>query len=167
MSNQTTPYKSNNNIVYSCKYHIIWCPKYRRKVLVGAVEKRIKQLIVALCHEFLVELIEMETDVDHIHLLVEVDPQFGINKLVRLLKGRTSRMLRDEFPHLKKRLPTLWTNSYFVATVGGAPLEIIKQYIENQQLSESKISKKRWQQFISKGKKATASGQADDTKLHS
>ena len=69
---------------------------------------------------------------DHIHLLIEVDPQFGIHHLVKLLKGRSSRILRQEFPWLKSRLPTLWTNSYFVSTVGGATLAVIKQYIENQ-----------------------------------
>ena len=69
---------------------------------------------------------------DHVHLLVIVDPQFGIHRLVKLLKGRSSRYLRQEFPQLKTRMPTLWTNSYFVATSGGAPLELIKQYIEGQ-----------------------------------
>jgi len=69
---------------------------------------------------------------DHVHLLVEVEPQFGIHKLIKLVKGRSSRLLRQEFPALRKRLPTLWTNSYFVSTVGGAPLAVIKQYIENQ-----------------------------------
>lgn len=69
---------------------------------------------------------------DHVHLLVDCDPQYGINKLVRLIKGRTSRYLRSEFPSLKRRLPTLWTNNYFVATVGGAPLSIVKQYVQNQ-----------------------------------
>jgi putative transposase len=69
---------------------------------------------------------------DHVHLLVGIDPQFDIHRLIKQIKGRTSRILRTEFPHLKTRMPTLWTNSYFVATVGGAPLEIIKQYIENQ-----------------------------------
>jgi putative transposase len=69
---------------------------------------------------------------DHVHLLVEVDPQFGIHKLVRRIKGRSSRLLRQEFPVLRSRLPSLWTNSYFVSTVGGAPLEVIKQYIEQQ-----------------------------------
>ena len=69
---------------------------------------------------------------DHVHLLVGCDPQFGIHRLVRLIKGRSSRLLRQEFPHLRSRLPTLWTNSYFVATCGGAPLAIIKQYIERQ-----------------------------------
>ena len=144
-------YKSNNNIVYSCKYHIIWCPKYRRKILVNDVEKRLKQLVYATADDLSVEIIEVETDQDHIHILAEIDPQYGVNRFVRILKGRTSKILRDEFPHLKKRLPTLWTNSYFVSTVGGTPLAVVKQYIENQQLSESKKSKIRWNKFISNG----------------
>jgi putative transposase len=69
---------------------------------------------------------------DHVHILCDVDPQFGIHRLVRLMKGRSSRLLRQEFKPLRTRLPTLWTNSYFVATVGGAPLKMIKQYIEQQ-----------------------------------
>ncbi len=69
---------------------------------------------------------------DHVHLLVEVDPQFGIHRLVKLAKGRSSRFLRQEFPWLRSRLPTLWTNSYFVSTAGGSPLPAVKQYIENQ-----------------------------------
>lgn len=145
-------YRTNNNIVYSCKYHIIWCPKYRRKVLVGAVETRLKELVYEISSELKVEVIEVETDKDHIHILVEVDPQFGVGNYVKKLKGRTSRILRDEFPHLRQRLPTLWTNSYFVSTVGGALLSVIKQYIENQQLSESKKSKDRWNKFLSNGK---------------
>ena len=146
-------YKSNNNVVYSCKYHIIWCPKYRRKVLIGDVEKRLKSLIYEISNDLHTEVIEVETDKDHIHILAEVDPQFGVNKYIKLLKGRTSRILRDEFPYLRKRLPTLWSNSYFVSTVGGAPLSVIKQYIENQQLSESKSSKERWRKFVEDGKK--------------
>ena len=63
---------------------------------------------------------EMETDKDHVHLLISCDPQFGIHKVVKAMKGRSSRLLRQEFPHLKSRIPSLWTNSYFVATVGGA-----------------------------------------------
>lgn len=79
-----------------------------------------------------VEIIEMELMPDHVHLLIEVDPQFGIHKAVKQIKGTTSRILRQEFPKLRSKLPTLWTNSYFISTVGDAPLEIIKQYIENQ-----------------------------------
>ncbi len=125
-------YKSNNNITYSCKYHVVWCPKYRRKVLVGEVESRFKEIIIQTCAEVQVDIIEMEVMPDHVHLLLEVDPQYGIHKVVKMLKGRTSRALRAEFKTIKSRLPSLWTNSYFVSTVGGAPLEVIKQYIEQQ-----------------------------------
>ena len=145
-------YKSNHNVVYSCKYHIIWCPKYRRKVLVGSVADRLKELIYHVVNELGVEVLEMETDRDHIHLLVEVDPQFGVNKFVKIAKGRSSRVLRSEYSHLRSRLPTLWSNSYFVSTVGVTPISIVKQYIENQQLSESKTSKERWSKFLAKGK---------------
>ena len=124
--------KSNNNVVYVCKYHVIWCPKYRRKVLVPPIDGRLKQIINDVCAETQSGLIEMEVMPEHVHLLVECDPQYGINRLVRSIKGRSSRILRQEFPALKSRLPCLWTNSYFVATVGGAPLAVIKQYIENQ-----------------------------------
>ncbi|MBR8833570.1 MAG: IS200/IS605 family transposase [Stigonema ocellatum SAG 48.90 = DSM 106950] len=125
-------YKSNENVVYDCKYHIVWCPKYRRSVLIKGVDVRLKEIIREVCNEFQATLIELEVMPDHVHLLVEVDPQFGVTKLIRYMKGRSSRFLRQEFPWLKSRLPTLWTNSYFVSTVGGAPLEVVKQYIENQ-----------------------------------
>lgn len=125
-------YKSNNNVVYSCKYHVVWCPKYRRKVLISGIEIRLKELIQEACAEINVDIIEMEIMPDHVHLLIEVDPQYGIHRTVKLIKGKTSRILRQEFSELKTRLPTLWTNSYFVSTVGGAPLSVIKQYIENQ-----------------------------------
>ena len=124
--------RSNNNVVYRCAYHIVWCPKYRRPVLEGAVDARLKQIIRDVCAERECHIIELETMPDHVRLLVECDPQYGIHRLVKQVKGRSSRLLREEFPSLKRRLPTLWTNSYFVATVGGAPLEIVKQYVENQ-----------------------------------
>lgn len=125
-------FKSNHNITYSCKYHVVWCPKYRRKVLVNAVETRLKEIIHQTAAERSVDIIEMEVMPDHGHLLFEMDPQYGVPRFVKLLKGRSSRVLRQEFQTLSTRLPTLWANSYFVATVGGAPLEIIRQYIENQ-----------------------------------
>lgn len=92
-------YKSNRNVVYSCKYHVIWCVKYRRKLINGTVEDRLKEIV---------------------------------HKLIKHIKGRSSKMLRQEFHHLTTRLPSLWTNSYFVSTVGDAPLSVIKQYIEEQ-----------------------------------
>lgn len=93
---------------------------------------RLKELINQAAKEIRAEIFEMEIMPDHVHLLIEVDPQYGINKAVRHIKGMSSHALRTEFPKLKSRLPTLWTNSYFVSTVGGAPLSAIKQYIENQ-----------------------------------
>lgn len=129
-------YKSNNNIVYSCRYHVVWCPKYRRKVLISDVKTRLKGLVKQICQENQFDLLEMEVMPDHIYLLLEVDPQFGIHKAVKLIKGTTSRILRSEFKHLTTKLPTLWTNSYFVSTAGGVPLSAIKQYIESQKTSQ-------------------------------
>ena len=129
-------YKSNGNIVYSCKYHVVFCPKYRRKVLVGQIAQRLKEIAHQVEAETASEILEMDVQPDHVHLLCEVDPQFGIAKFIRLVKRRSSRLLRQEFPKLKSRLPTLWTNSVFISTVGAAPLSIVKQYIENQPRSE-------------------------------
>ena len=124
--------RTNANIAFQCAYHVVWCPKYRRKVIGGRMEVRLKEIIAEVITEKGAWLIEMETMPDHVHLLVEVDPQFGVHKLVKAIKGRSSRVLREEFPWLKSRLSSLWTNSYFVATVGGAPLSVIKRYVESQ-----------------------------------
>ena len=129
---QKIVYKSNHNVYFSCKYHVVWCPKYRRKVLIEQVAKRLEQVIREVCQEHQAEVFSLEILPDHVHVLVEVDPQFGIHRLVKLIKGRSSRYLRQEFTSLTTRIPSLWTNSYFVSTVGGAPLSVIKQYIENQ-----------------------------------
>jgi len=125
-------YKSNRNVFYSCHYHVVWCPKYRRKVLIGPIETRLKEIIAQVCLECRAEVETLEVMPDHVHLLVSVDPQFGIHRLMKLIKGRSSRFLRQEFPALKRKLPSLWTNSYFVSTTGGAPLSLIKEYIEQQ-----------------------------------
>jgi putative transposase len=92
--------------------------KYRRKVLVNGVDERLKAILREVAEETHSELIEFEVMPDHVHVLVEVDPQFGIHSLIKRMKGRSSRLLRQEFPWLKSRLPTLWTNSYFVSTCG-------------------------------------------------
>ena len=147
MSRKHDQVRTNNNVTYRCHYHVVWCPKYRRKVITsldpkianpplpgdpGPVDVRLLEIIHEVADAHGAQIIEAETMPDHVHLLVSVDPQFGIHKLVRLMKGRSSRLLRQEFPSLKRRLPTLWTNAYFVATVGGAPLSVINQYVENQ-----------------------------------
>lgn len=133
-------YKSNNNVVYSCKYHVVWCTKYRRKLLVDDVDTRLKELLLSYAKDLNIDIMELETMPDHVHLLVEVDPQFGIHKAVRYLKGYTSKVLREEFP-IKKKVPTLWTTSYFVSTVGGASLEDVKRYIESQRISQRQKDK--------------------------
>jgi len=142
-------YKSNNNIVYISKYHVIWCVKYRRQLLVGKVEQRLKEILHSFVKEVTsFEIIALETDKDHVHLLCSIDPQYGINKLVKLLKGKSSFILRSEFPELRTKLPTLWTNSYFVATNGGAPIATMKAYIENQQTSQRPKQQQKWMEFI-------------------
>ncbi len=125
-------YRSNRKVYYACHYHVVWCPKYRRKVLVQPIEGRFREIIVQVCLEHQAHIEELEVLPDQVHLLVSVDPQFGIHRLVKLIKGRSSRLLRQEFPALRRKLPSLWTNSYFVGTTGGAPLSSIKQYIEQQ-----------------------------------
>lgn len=97
-----------------------------------AIETRLKDMIRQVCQEHHAEVEDLEVMPDHVHLLVSIDPQFGIHRLVKLIKGRSSRLLRQQFPVLKRKLPTLWTNSYFVGTTGGAPLRLIKQSIEQQ-----------------------------------
>ncbi|MFV0331582.1 MAG: IS200/IS605 family transposase [Dysgonomonas sp.] len=122
----------NKNIVYSCQYHVVFCPKYRRKVLNNGVDERLKVILHDAADETGTEILEMEIMPDHVHLLVSCDPQYGINKLIKAMKSRSSNLLRKEFPSLKRRIPSLWTNSYFCATVGGVTLDAVKQYIENQ-----------------------------------
>jgi putative transposase len=116
--------------------------------LVGDIALRLKEIILEAAKEVEVEIVEMETDYDHIHILAQIHPQLGVNKFVKLIKGRSSRILREEFPELKSKLPALWTNSYFVSTVGGAPLDVVKQYIENQQRSERDKERTKWRNYL-------------------
>lgn len=95
-------YKSNHNVIYSCKYHVVWCPKYRRSVLINDVDVRLKELIKETYDSLNVEIIEMEIMPDYVHLLMEVDPQFGVHKAVKHIKGYSSKVLRTEFPWLIK-----------------------------------------------------------------
>lgn len=125
-------YKSNKNVVYSCKYHVVWCPKYRRKVLIDGIDERLKDILLEIIKETNSEILEIEVMPDHVHLILDVDPQYGVAKVVKHLKGKSSNILRKEFPVLRSKIPTLWTNSYFVSTVGGVTIDIVKKYIENQ-----------------------------------
>jgi putative transposase len=125
-------YHTDHSIVYSCQYHVIFCPKYRRKVLVDAVAKRMKELIIEKQEEYGYGVIEMEIMLDHVHLLLDIDPRIGVHPIVGKIKGYTSHTLRSEIPWLRKRLPTLWTRSKFISTVGAVTLEVVQKYIEAQ-----------------------------------
>src|SRR5215472_7365329 len=124
--------RSNNNFVSICRNHVVFCPRYRRKVLTPPIDERLKVILTEQMERCGQDLIETAVLPDHMHLLVGYDLQLGIHRLVKLLKGYTSHALRAEFPALERRLLSLWTNSYFVATVGGVTLETLKRYVESQ-----------------------------------
>ncbi len=132
ITNSTKEYKSSHSIVYSCQYHIIFCPKYRRKVLIDGVDVRLKELLIEKELEYGYEVIEVEIMPEHVHLLLDINPQIGVVSVIGKIKGYTAHTLRKEFPWLKKRIPCLWTRSKFISTVGAVSLDVVKQYIEDQ-----------------------------------
>ena len=126
-------YQSDGTYIYSCQYHVVFCPKYRRKVLVDGADSRLKELILEKQKEYCFKVLEMEVMPDHVHLLIDVNPKVReVYNLVNMLKGYTSNVLRKEFRHLRSRIPTLWTHSKFIATVGSMSLDVVKRYIEEQ-----------------------------------
>ena len=127
-------YKSTNTTVYSAKYHIVWCPKYPRRVLQGHLVGRLHELNTDKVENHGGEVIELEIMPDHVHLLAEIPPQIALSKIMHAIKRQSSRVLRSEYPHLL-RLPSLWTRSWFVSTVGGAPLDVVRRYVENQKVT--------------------------------
>jgi len=130
--NKDKKYKTDSHLVYSCQYHVIFCPKYRRSVLKDKIEVRLKELIKSKQKEYNYEVLEMEIMPDHVHLLLDVNPKIGIQTTINQIKGYTSHTLRKEFAELRSRLPTLWTRSRFISTVGAVTLDVVKKYIENQ-----------------------------------
>ena len=132
IQNHSKKYKTDNHLVYSCQYHVIFCPKYRRSVLVDGIDKRLKELIMSKELEYGYEVLDMEVMSDHVHLILDVNPKIGIFTVVSRIKGYTSHELRQEFPALTRRLPTLWTQSKFISSVGAVTLEVVKKYIEEQ-----------------------------------
>ena len=132
IKNPEKDWYSDTNIVYSCQYHVIWCTKYRRKVLDEAIQKRLHHLICSKQTELDFKVYTSDIMEDHVHLILENNPKVPITRIVGLLKGYTSKTLRDEFPELKSRLPSLWTRSKFIASVGSVSLKVVKEYIEDQ-----------------------------------
>jgi putative transposase len=112
-------------------YHLVWTPKRRKHVLTGDIESRLREIIWEVCQEKKWAIIALEIMSDHIHLFVNVPPNVAAHQVVKAIKGRSSRLLRQEFPQLLK-LPSLWTHSYFVSTAGNVSNETVRRYIENQ-----------------------------------
>ena len=127
-----TRYKRNAGATFSLKYHLVWCPKYRRKVLEPPFDLRLKEIIaeVAVEAEMIVHAVEVMPD--HVHLIVEADPTLAVAEIVNRFKGRSSRLMRQEFPALRSRLPTLWSRSYYAGSVGHVSAKTVEAYIAAQ-----------------------------------
>jgi len=128
----STRWTHSNTTIYNLGYHIIWCPKYRRKVLVGDIEKRLRELLNEKASQIEVTIETLEIMPDHLHLFVKTSPTASPHWIVQQLKGYTSHELRREFRELRTRLPSLWTRSYYVESCGHISEETIKKYIEEQ-----------------------------------
>ena len=130
--NNHKEYNSDGLMVYSCQYHVIFSPKYRRSVLKNGIDIRLKDLILEKQTEYNYKILEMEVMPNHVHLLIDSNPKVGIYNQINKIKGYTSKVLREEFPCLKSKLPCLWTRSKFISSVGSVNLDVVKTYIENQ-----------------------------------
>lgn len=125
-------YTSSAHTVYNLGYHIVFCPKYRRRVLVDGIDDRLKELFLEKAKDLDIVIERMEVMPDHVHLFIKSKPTYAVHFVVNQLKGYSSVVLRREFPKLRSRLPTLWTRSYFVESIGHISEETVKRYIEEQ-----------------------------------
>ena len=125
-------YLTREHITYLCNYHVVFCPKYRRKVLIDGIDVRLKEILLQVAEKYNFEITDMEVMSDHVHLIISCNPRFWIMNCIHKLKGISSKILRDEFSKLKTQLPTLWTRGSFINSVGSVNLETLKLYIENQ-----------------------------------
>ncbi|MCC0721509.1 IS200/IS605 family transposase [Clostridioides sp. ZZV14-6104] len=125
---------SNNHSVFLLHYHLVMCIKYRRKVIDNSISDRLKDIFVDISPNYGVELLEWNHDIDHVHLLFKAKPNTEISKLLNAYKSASSRRIKNEFPSIRKSLwkEYFWSKSYCLVTTGGAPLDVAKQYIENQ-----------------------------------
>ena len=124
--------KQTRHATYNINYHLVWCPKYRRQVLEGAVGARLSELLPDYVRELGGEVLDLVVMPDHVHLFASFPPTLAISQIMYRLKRSTSHQLRKEFPHLKSRLPSLWTRSYYVGTAGHVSAATIKRYIDEQ-----------------------------------
>jgi putative transposase len=125
-------FKNHNGVAYSCAYRVIWCSKYRRPVLEGAIAAALRDIVQSVCATRDAPISSLGIDPDQVTLQVCVDPQFGIHRLVKQIKAQSSHALRRDYPSLTTRLPTLWSNSYCVTTVTSNSAAALAQYLEDQ-----------------------------------
>lgn len=123
---------TSNKAVFNIGYHLIWCTKYRRDLLTGDIENRLKEVLTGKAEELGLVIETMEVMPDHIHLFVKTSPVDSPHYIVQQLKGISSRVLRAEFPQIRRRVPTLWTRSYYCESVGHISAETVQRYIEEQ-----------------------------------
>ena len=127
-----TRYHRNAGSVFSLKYHLVWCPKYRREVLVGEVAEDLRTLLYQKAKELDVKIEALEIMPDHVHLFIQSDPTEAPQRLANQFMGYTSRLLLEKFPELRSRLPGLWSRSYYVGTIGHVSDESVRRCIEMQ-----------------------------------
>ncbi len=125
-------YVHKQGLVYKNQFHVIFCPKYRRPVLVDGVDVRLKEILLEKAAELDVKILSIEIMPDHVHLFISFDPRLMLHKIIKILKGSSARILREEFPSLKSRLPSMWTRSYFSCSVGHIGEAAVRRYIEEQ-----------------------------------
>lgn len=130
-SEKTLKRYSSAHSVYNLNYHIVFCPKYRRPVLKG-IEEELKDLFNQTAQELDINIGAMEIMPDHVHLFIEAKPSLAPQFIVNQLKGQSSHVLRSKYEWLRKRLPTLWTRSYYIGSAGNISKDVIMKYIENQ-----------------------------------
>ena len=127
--------KRTHHAVYDLKYHLVWIPKYRKSLLLGSIEKRIKELFYEIAEEHDFEILAMELIPDHVHLFVSAAPKRAPRKIVSIFKVITSKIIFEEFPQVKKKLwgGHLWSAGYYAASVGDkVTAEMVKKYIRHQ-----------------------------------
>ena len=124
-------YLHEQHTVHLIVYHIIWCPKRRRRILRGEIAQRLEQLVNEVVNEHNWQVLTLSIQPDHVHLFIRSNPYTEPSDIARLIKGRSSHALREEFPYLMK-MPSLWTRSTFYSTAGNVSSETIQKYIERQ-----------------------------------
>lgn len=130
--NPDKQYRTAPHLIYSCQYHVIFCPKYRRKILNAPYDETVKQSFYQTAKEYEFDIAALEVMPDHVHMIIDCNPRFGIDKCISLLKRFSAVAIKTQHPEIKTRLPNIWTRSAFISTVGTVTLDVVKKYVEEQ-----------------------------------